>query len=282
MVVGDVHGCYDELLALLDRLSFDPSADTLVFVGDLVMKGPKNVEVLRLARELRAFAVRGNNDDAALNAWLKVQEGRRIKTKNNWVRAMGPDDAQWLGEMPFTLALPALRTLVVHAGLVPGRSLRKQRLVDLYKMRTVFREGAAAKEGCPRGDSAGAEGTQQKVGQKKKRSARGGGWRAVQRSKEETGILWGEHYRGLNHVFFGHDALQNLQLHASATGLDTGCVYGGALTAAVLPTEAEARERAEDWSEDRAPSLEELGVTLESINAFGTYWDVLNQAHEHV
>ena len=140
LVVGDVHGCYDELLALLDRLHFDPAADSLVFVGDLVMKGPKNLEVLQLARELRAFAVRGNNDDAALNAWLKVQEGRRIKAKSDWVRGMGPDDAQWLGEMPFTLALPVLRTLVVHAGLVPGRALRKQRLVDLYKMRTVYRE----------------------------------------------------------------------------------------------------------------------------------------------
>jgi len=264
LVVGDVHGCYDELLALLDRVRYDPAADSLVFVGDLVMKGPKNLEVLQLARELRAFAVRGNNDDAALNAWLKVQEGRRIKAKSDWVRDMGPDDAQWLGEMPFTLALPALRTLIVHAGLVPGRALRKQRLVDLYKMRTVYREGGkGGGEGGQGGGGAGEGG--------------GGGkgrWRAVQRARDETGILWGSKYQGMKHVFFGHDALQSLQRHAWATGLDTGCVYGGTLTAAVLPPEAEALERAEGWGGDRAPSLAELGATLESVDAFRAYWDV--------
>lgn len=256
-----MHGCYDELLTLLDRLSFDPSADSLVFVGDLVMKGPKNLEVLRLAREMRAFAVRGNNDDAALNAWLKVQEGRRIKAKNNWVREMGPDDAQWLGEMPFTLALPVLRTLIVHAGIVPGRGLRKQRLVDLYKMRTVCREDGGGAAGAGKDKAGGGIGRR--------------GWRAVQRAREETGILWGTEYRGTNHIFFGHDAVQSLQRHAGATGLDTGCVYGGTLTAAVLPPEAEALERAESWDKERAPSLTELGAILESVDAFRPYWDLL-------
>jgi hypothetical protein len=53
-----------------------------------------------------------------------------------------------------------------------------------------------------------------------------------------AGRLWGELWRGPPHIVFGHNAITGLQLHPDATGLDTGCVYGGQLSALVLPAGA--------------------------------------------
>jgi len=65
LIVGDVHGCREELEDLLDESGWEED-DQLVFVGDLVAKGPDSLGVIRLARELGARAVRGNHDQHCL------------------------------------------------------------------------------------------------------------------------------------------------------------------------------------------------------------------------
>jgi hypothetical protein len=80
IIIGDVHGCADELSELLGRVG--PGAgDQVVFVGDLVARGPDSPGVLRLVRELGARAVRGNHEErllAARAARRKGEQGPRL------------------------------------------------------------------------------------------------------------------------------------------------------------------------------------------------------------
>jgi serine/threonine protein phosphatase 1 len=67
-VVGDLHGCYTILMAKLDELNFDPSMDLLVSVGDLIDRGPENVECLELIEMPWFRAVRGNHEQMMIDA----------------------------------------------------------------------------------------------------------------------------------------------------------------------------------------------------------------------
>src|ERR1019366_7031386 len=69
IIIGDVHGCSVELAALLDRVGFD-YGDMLVFVGDVVAKGPDSLGALDIVRRTGAILVRGNHE-ARLLAWRK-------------------------------------------------------------------------------------------------------------------------------------------------------------------------------------------------------------------
>jgi len=121
--VGDLQGCYYELRALLDSLRFDPADDTLWLVGDLVNRGPTSLECLRFARDLggRAVVVLGNHD---LHL-LAVAAGNQRKTKPT--DTLGPILAapdrdellDWLRRRPLLHHDATLGYTMVHAGLPP-------------------------------------------------------------------------------------------------------------------------------------------------------------------
>jgi hypothetical protein len=95
--------------------------------------------------------------------------------------------------MPFTISLPSLNSIVVHAGLVPGWALQDHAVDDMTRVRNLHRQ---------------EDGTLLAV------------------EKGALGEAWASVWRGPNHVYFGHDAKRGLQMHPFATGLDTGCLYG--------------------------------------------------------
>lgn len=143
IIVGDVHGCLDELQTLLSLCGYQHGMDLVIQVGDLVNKGPYSSNVLKVAQEQAFYAVRGNHDDAAVSAyrdWLvRKRDGRHILEahKLGWVKGLTPELALFLETLPFTLRLPAYGILIVHAGLLPGRPLEKQEMFDMIKMRDV-------------------------------------------------------------------------------------------------------------------------------------------------
>ena len=93
LIVGDVHGCCDELRALL-RLHRRPG-DTIILAGDLVNKGPKNVEVVRLARELGCLGVAGNHELCSLEARDRRAGGARPEQKPAYEWTDGLSDEEF-------------------------------------------------------------------------------------------------------------------------------------------------------------------------------------------
>ncbi len=120
--VGDVQGCYDELRAALDQVAFDPVEDRLWFVGDLVNRGPKSLEVLRFVRGLgeNAISVLGNHD---LHL-LALAAGRKLPgEKDTFGEVMAAPDhdelIDWLRHRPLMHYDPILEFALLHAGLPP-------------------------------------------------------------------------------------------------------------------------------------------------------------------
>ncbi len=199
ILIGDVHGCRPELDQLLDRVAL-AAGDGLCFVGDLVARGPDSTGVLDLASELGASMVRGNHE------W-RLLEARAARARGDTPPRLGPshrtlmdelEDRHWaaLEAMTSWVDYPDHELRVVHAGVVPGIPIEQQDKWVLAHLRTLRADGSP--------------------------------------SDKRDFTLWAERYREAPHVVFGHNAVDGLQLHSHATGIDTGCVYGGRLTAMVL------------------------------------------------
>lgn len=202
IVIGDVHGCVDELRALLLACEREPG-DQVVLVGDLVAKGPDSRGVLALVRELGARSVLGNHDAHLLRVHAIQEHGaptpRPLKPETVALAAtFSAQDWAQLAGLPLWISLDEYAALVVHGGIVPGIALEKQDPELLLNLRTIKLDGSGSR-------------------------------------RPEEGVLWGSVYRGPQRVFFGHHATAGLQQHPFALGLDTGCVYGRELTACILP-----------------------------------------------
>lgn len=119
-VIGDVQGCYDELRDLLDLIRFAPATDRLWFVGDLVNRGPRSLEVLRLVRSLGASAtfVHGNHDLHLLSLDAGHGKPRADDALDQVLAAPDRDELMhWLRAQP--LMHVEDQFALVHAGLLP-------------------------------------------------------------------------------------------------------------------------------------------------------------------
>ncbi|CAM9263535.1 unnamed protein product [Scytosiphon promiscuus] len=218
IVVGDIHGCHGEMVSLLERCGYrlgnreDKERFSVILAGDLVNKGPANAEVVRTARKEGFLAVRGNHDNFALAAATGVgRYSKSVASKDGeggakpppWVEQLSSGDIEWMSALPYTLSLPSMGCIVVHAGLVPGMPLDSQDAEAMCCMRNVVELE----------DGRGYE----------------------PHILPTEGVAWAKAWKGPEHVIFGHDAKRGFQKEPFATGLDTGCVYGRSLTAIVLP-----------------------------------------------
>jgi Icc-related predicted phosphoesterase len=230
--IGDVHGCLEELKHLISKVRFDPRLDHLVFVGDLVAKGPFSLETIDYIDELAGFAscVRGNHDDklmqwheylndhhddnddheAHLPDGLSRRDEHRLLAK-----LLTPSQNHYLQSLPYILLIPLpdlkRNYVVCHAGLLPHTRLSVQKCWDVSHMRNITKDGHAISN-----------------------REKGEGWF----------LHWEKAQAHLPHnertiVVYGHDAGRGLNMRETTRGLDSRCVSGGQLTALVVDAAGE-------------------------------------------
>ena len=216
--VGDVQGCRAELERLLEAVRFDPAQDQLQPVGDLVNRGPDSVGTLRLVRSVGGGGVLGNHDVHL----LRVACGRRSLRPNDTFGDVleAPDRdvlLQWLAERPFFRDLGGI--WLVHAGLHPQwdepRLLRLGPAEQDYAVNVRYCDAAGNR---PAAD-----------------------WPPPGPPFQP----WDDFYAGSKHVIFGHWARRGLVVRPQCVGLDTGCVYGGKLSAWIA--EADCIVQVDGW-----------------------------------
>jgi serine/threonine protein phosphatase 1 len=233
-VVGDVHGCIEELCALVEKLA-PQACDRFVFLGDLVDKGPKSLEVLRYVRSVLdrypgSACIAGNHEEKALRLYKKAladvdafgRASEHWKKIEPWAEDATVEDWKFIESMPLVhrFRKDGIHAIAVHGGLYP-------------KFFTDHPEG---------------------IGEVPSKWHRGGGKKMdrlrkilrVRMVETDGGMVplggetpeckqWADLYDGREgFAFYGHEPFVSSYYTSHALGLDTGCVLGGELTAAIL------------------------------------------------
>lgn len=256
--IGDVQGCRPELEQLLERIKFDPAADNLWFVGDLVARGGDSLGVLRLVHQLgkRARVVLGNHDLHLLAQWSVSPAKRRKDAEFSAV--FGADDAQklrqWLQTRPLVHRDKALGFSMVHAGLAPSWSLGVARRLG-REVESVLQGPRANKFFRRMYGNRPAAWADNLRGWDRLRAITNFLTRVRVIDKKGNAIMSfkgsPERVRKNQFAWFDHPRRKALKMklvcgHWSALGLhtappiyalDTGCVWGGQLTALMLEDE---------------------------------------------
>ena len=214
--VGDIQGCATQLDSLLRRLQLGAN-DVLYCVGDLVNRGPDSLGVLRRLRGLEARIVLGNHD---LHLLRLAARGKRVPTAHPLAAVLRAPDRDllldWLQAQPVMRVEPDLA--VVHGGLHPA-------WIDVAAIAPVL--NAAVHDSVVRRVDRNVE----FAVNVRYCDADGRRPPSDEPPPAPPFFPWDQFYRGTRTVVFGHWARRGLVRQPRLRGLDTGCVYGGALSA---------------------------------------------------
>lgn len=121
-LIGDIHGCFDELKSVLSQVQFNPAKDTLWLTGDLVLRGPDSLEVLRLVRSLgdSVRIVLGNHDLHLLAVHAGISRNNPQDRITPLLEAKDADELiQWLRHQPILQIDEGKKLMMTHAGITP-------------------------------------------------------------------------------------------------------------------------------------------------------------------
>jgi bis(5'-nucleosyl)-tetraphosphatase (symmetrical) len=251
-VVGDIQGCYDSLQRLLEKIAFDPTEDHLWCPGDLVNRGGKSLETLRLLKSLgeRFTMTLGNHDLYLLRENWKFPGGGSANHEMDAI-LQAHDRSElmdWLRFQPLAHWSEQHRVLMVHAGVIPQWTL-EQTLACAAEVERVLRSKKSAKFFSKMNKNAIRRWRDDRTGWKRrllisniltrlrfcdvngKILASASGPPGSQPAPYKP---WFKHplrqTRGVT-IVFGHWASLGLRVKKNVIGTDSGCVWGGRLTA---------------------------------------------------
>ncbi len=222
-IVGDIHGCLEQLDRLLETVGFRPGEDELWSAGDMIGRGPDPAGVLRRIRELGGRAVLGNHEIGAFMTWAGLREKRSLPLDPLYAATDADDLFRWIRDLPVLVHLTTERGVrdawLVHGGIRPGwcdltavaaRLNLVPRPLDAFRsdelMFAAFARCCTPEGGYDRftGDPGDCpKGTRP----------------------------WDDYYEGRSLVVHGHWGRRGHYRTETVLGLDSGCVYGGRLTA---------------------------------------------------
>jgi hypothetical protein len=223
IVVGDLHGCYDEAVELLDQLKVTEK-DTIVFAGDFVDRGPHNAKCVGLAR--KNHGVLGNHDEKHIRYWKQELRGESLtdlpehhaQTRSQ----LTEDDYKYFESLPHYIRLPQYNSVVVHAGVFPGRTIEEQDVDHVLRIQYINPALSTKSYWSIKRPVHSKENEQEVV-------------------YDPSFRFWTHWWDGPERIIFGHSVLNKPLVTEKAVGIDGGCCFGDELWALVLPDNIIAR-----------------------------------------
>ncbi|MCC5860294.1 MAG: symmetrical bis(5'-nucleosyl)-tetraphosphatase [Gammaproteobacteria bacterium] len=252
--IGDLQGCHAPLMRLLERIDFDPGQDRLWLVGDLVNRGPASLEVLRWVRSQgeAVLSVLGNHDLHLLARASGRVASRGRDTLEPVLQAEDSDELiDWLRQRPLAHHDTALDALLVHAGVPPGWDVattlaeaeRVERVLAGHEWRDLMAVLYGDKPDRWSPQLSGYNRLRFTINAlTRMRFCRADGSLEMKakgppQSARDGLVPWFEHPRaawGATRVVVGHWSALGCTRRANLVTLDTGCIWGRALTALCL------------------------------------------------
>lgn len=206
IIYGDIHGCYNEFISLRKKINPQDS-DIEVCVGDILTKGKYSVETLDFIMKHNIKSVLGNHEEKLLR-YLKHQKSPKknpVKLtldEENIIALLTEDHMKFLENMPFFLKFGTI--VVLHGGLqnrMDLNNLTKRDKEKILRLRYIDQDGHFIAYG----------------------------------DEQEDSIFWADVYNGSQgFVVYGHQSFDEVKKSPFALGVDTGCVYGNKLSAAIF------------------------------------------------
>lgn len=207
IIVGDVHGCYDELQQLLTKTKYNPNEDIVILTGDLIDRGPKSKEVIDFVRNNdNVYAILGNHD----NKFMRYLRGNPVNTQSLEQTIVSCEEylkskvektelLHFFEDLPYMITLPQ-NYYVVHAGINPKYPIINQPPEVMMYMNGLMADGSMSKPFVTEGVT---------------------WWWDIPRDNPST-------------IIYGHTVTDKDFHRGDTIAVDGGCVFGGKLRAAVL------------------------------------------------
>jgi len=208
IAIGDIHGCAFEFEKLIEKLAPD-SSDRILLLGDLINKGPDPLRVFDLARRIGARSLLGNHE-LRLKTYRRTRDLSILKKEDYpTLNALRNSDWDFIEAMELTVHDKETDTVFVHGGFLPKRPWQEQPAEVVTRIQVIDKQGKPRK-----------------------------------RSECEDAPVWADLWEGPSFVVYGHTPREEVYKTKHSLCIDTGCVYGGRLTAFIAQDRSLVQVRA--------------------------------------